>query len=89
LHIRSFASYSPDESCLYVYLLNKNQEPSRVKLMIDGHSVDKVEMCGQLTAKSPDDLAPVWNDHVSFTKKDLSNFEFPGTSISVIKLKLR
>jgi hypothetical protein len=88
LNIRSFASYSPDESCLYVYLLNKNLKPSNVKLMIGGHSVEKVQMCGQLNAKSPDDEHPVWNDHVSLSKKDLKNFELPGTSISVLKLKL-
>lgn len=88
LHIRSFASYSSIEKCLYIYLLNKNPEPSYVKLMIGGHSVEKVQMCGQLTAKSPDDEHPVWNDHVSLSKKDLRNFELPGTSISVIKLKL-
>jgi hypothetical protein len=88
LNIRSFASYSPDESCLYVHLLNKNLKPSYVKLMIGGHFVEKVQMCGQLTSKSPDDEHPVWNDHVSLSKKDLKNFELPGTSISVLKLKL-
>jgi len=41
-----------------------------------------------LTSKGPDDVNPVWNDHVSFAKKNLRNFELPPSSISVLKLKL-
>jgi hypothetical protein len=88
LHIRSFASYSPDESYLYVYLLNKNQSPVHVKLVIDGYLIDAVEACGQLTGDGPDDVEPVWNDHISLKKRDLRNLALPGTSISVMKVKL-
>lgn len=89
LHIRSFASFSPDEKNLYVYLLNKNQVPARVKLIVNGYLIDKVEACGQLTSDGPDDVDPVWNDNVSLVKRDLRNIELPGTSISVIKLKIK
>ncbi|MCX6328116.1 MAG: hypothetical protein NTZ85_01195 [Bacteroidia bacterium] len=89
LHIRSYASYSPDENCLYVYLLNKNQEPAHVKLVIEGRKIDKLEQTGQLTGNGPDDVNPVWNDHISLTKEDLKNLELPGTSISELKLKLK
>lgn len=89
LHIRSFASYTPDENCLYVYLLNKNKASAYIKLLIDGHQINNVESCGQLTGNGPDDVEPVWNDHVSLKKRDLKNIELPGTSISVLKLKLK
>jgi hypothetical protein len=89
LHIRSFASYSPDENLMYIYILNKNQTPAHVKLMIEGCIVDKVETTGQLTGKGPDDVKPIWNDHISLTKEELKNLELPGTSISVIKLKMK
>jgi hypothetical protein len=88
LHIRSFASYSPDESSLYVYLLNKNQVPAYVKLVIDGYRISAVEACGQLTGDGPDDVEPVWNDRLSLTTRDLRNLALPGTSISVMKVKL-
>ncbi len=88
VHIRSFASYTPDKKLLYVYLLNKNQAPANIKLMIDSYAVEYVESFGQLTGDGPDDVNPVWNDHVSITKKNLRNFELPATSISVLKLKL-
>jgi alpha-L-arabinofuranosidase len=88
VHIRSFASYSPEEKLLYVYLLNKSQVPVNIRLIIDKYSVVNVESIGQLTGKGPDDVNPVWNDHVSFTRKNLKNFELPATSISVLRLKL-
>jgi hypothetical protein len=77
VHIRSFASYSPEENLLYVYLLNKSQVPVNIRLIIDKYSVVNVESIGQLTGKGPDDVNPVWNDHVSFTRKNLKNFELP------------
>ena len=88
VHIRSFASYSPDENLLYVYLLNKSQVPVNIKLTIDKYSVVNVESFGQLTSNGPDDVNPVWNDHVLLAKENLKNFELPATSISVLKLKL-
>lgn len=88
LHIRSFASYSPDESSLYVYLLNKNQAPAYVKLAVEGYLIDAVEAYGQLTGNGPDDVEPVWNDQLSLTTRDLRNLALPGTSISVMKVKL-
>jgi len=89
LHTRSFASYSPDENLLYIYLLNKNQVPAHVRPVIDGYSVDRIEMCGQLTGNGPDDVDPVWNDHVILKKEDLRNIELPGTSITALKLKIK
>lgn len=89
VHIRSFASLSPNENVLYVYLLNKGEGPSRVKLKIDGYKVEMVEKAGQLTSKGPDDTDPVWNDNLILKKDDLRNLELPGTSISVIRLRIK
>ena len=89
LHIRSFASYSPDEKVLYVYLLNKNQSHAHVKLIFEGQKIDMVEKAGQLTAAGPEDVKPVWNDNLSLKKEELKNLDLPGTSISVFKLRLK
>jgi alpha-N-arabinofuranosidase len=89
LHIRSFATYNPDENLMYIYILNKNQASAHVKLVIEKRTIDKVEKSGQLTGKGPDDVNPIWNDHISLTKEELKNLELPGTSISVIKLKMK
>jgi len=89
VHIRSFASFSPDEDLLYVYLLNKDEKPSRIKLKIDCCLVEMVEKTGQLTSKGPDDTDPVWNDNLILKKDDLPNLELPGTSISVIRLRIK
>jgi hypothetical protein len=87
VHIRSFASFSPDENVLYVYLLNKNHLPVRIQLYIDGYKIAGIEKSGQLYGNGPDDMDPVWNDNLILTKEDLRKLELPRTSISVIRLR--
>lgn len=89
LHIRTFASHSPAEKILYVYLLNKAEAPISIKLQISDHSAAAVESYGQLTGQGSGDVDPVWNDNVTIAKKDLDNLLLPAVSISVIKIKLR
>jgi alpha-N-arabinofuranosidase len=89
LHIRSFASYSPKENVLYVYLLNKAEESVPIKLEVENAAIAGIESYGQLTGKGSDDVDPVWNENVPITKKDLRNLTLPAVSISVLKLKLK
>lgn len=89
LHIRTFASYSPAEKILYVYLLNKAEAPISINLQISDHSVNGVESYGQLTGQGSGDVDPVWNDNVTIAKKDLDDLLLPPVSISVIKIKLK
>ena len=89
LHIRSFASYNPDENSMFVYLINKNQAPANINLMVDGYHIDKFDICGQLTADGPDDADPIWNNNVDPGTRSLKNLKLPGTSISVLKLKIK
>lgn len=89
LHIRTFASYSPAEKILYVYLLNKAEAPLSINLQISDHSVAGVESYGQLTGQGSGDVDPVWNDNVTLAKKDLDGLLLPPVSISVIKIKLK
>jgi hypothetical protein len=89
LHIRSFASYSPRENYLYIYLLNKAEESVPVKLLIEGYNILAIESYGQLTGQGPDDVDPVWNEDVPLAKRDLHNLVLQGVSISVLKLKLK
>jgi hypothetical protein len=89
LHIRTFASYSPAEKILYVYLLNKAEDPVSIDLQISDHFVAGVESYGQLTGQGSDDVDPVWNENVTIAKKDLGDLLLPPVSISVIKIKLK
>jgi hypothetical protein len=88
LHIRSFASYSPDEDFLYVYLINKAEETVPVNLSIEGLKIKDIEMIGQLKGTGPGDVDPVWENSVKLSKKNLKRIELPGVSISVIKINL-
>lgn len=89
LHIRSFASYTPADNYLYVYLMNKAEQAVLAELKIESEAVAGVESFGQLTGKGPDDVNPVWNGNVRLAKKDLDGILLPPVSISVIKLKLK
>ncbi len=88
VHIRSFASYSPHNGYIYVYLLNKAEETIPVNLTIQGYEVDAIDMYGQLGSTGPDDVDPVWEENIPITKKDLKRLKLPGVSISVLKVKL-
>ncbi len=88
VQIRSFASFSPVEGILYVYLVNKAEETVPVNLKVEGHRVKSIESFGQLTGTGPDDVNPVWEDNLKLSRKDLNQLELPGVSISVIKVKL-
>lgn len=89
LHVRSFASYTAAKDYLYVYLLNKAEQPVPVNLKIENEAIDRVESYGQLTGKGPDDVDPAWNENVTIAKKDLDDLLLPPVSISVIKIKLK
>jgi hypothetical protein len=89
LQLRSFASYTPAEDYLYVYLMNKAEQAVLADLKIESEAVAGVESFGQLTGKGADDVDPVWNDNVRLAKKDLNCIMLPPVSISVIKLKLK
>jgi len=89
LQLRSFASYTPSEDYLYVYLMNKAEQAVLADLKIESDAFAGVEPFGQLTGKGPDDVDPVWNDNVRLAKKDLDGILLPPVSISVIKLKLK
>jgi hypothetical protein len=89
LHVRSFASYSPAENRLYVYLLNKAEQPLAVNLAIENGKVSVVESLGQLTGTGPDDVDPVWNENVTVARRDLQNLTLPAVSISVLKIRLK
>jgi alpha-L-arabinofuranosidase len=86
VHVRSFASYSPQENILYVYLINKAESPVPVNLSVPGYKIKSIEMHARLEGTGPDDVNPVWNEGVPLSKRNLKRHELPGVSISVMKL---
>lgn len=88
LHVRSFASYSPNEGILYVYLVNKAEKTVSVNLSIEGLKLKGIEMFGQLKGTGSGDVDPVWEDNLKLSLKNLKGLELPGVSISVIKINL-
>jgi alpha-L-arabinofuranosidase len=89
VHIRSFASYSPRQGDLFVYLLNKAEKTIPVNLSIRDHAVEAIEMFARLESTGPDDVRPVWVENIPLAIGDLARLELPGVSISVLKLKVK
>lgn len=89
LHIRSFASYSPDKNLLFVYLLNKEESPVRVKIIVEDYKIAGIISLSRLTGQGSDDVNPVWTENLPVPGKDLSNLVLPGISISVLNVNLK
>lgn len=87
LHIRTFASYVPAEKYLYVYILNKLEQPQMIQLDFGKNKVKSTLQAYELAGKGPDDLEPVWQELTGLTEP--LDFEVKGTSITVIKYQLK
>jgi len=87
MHIRSFASYIPEENRLYVYIMNMMENQENVTLDIEKNMVSSVVQAWELFGRDPDDCDPVWQEFTG-VKKPLT-FEVKGTSITVIEYLLK
>jgi len=87
IHIRTFASHVPEEKLLYVYILNKSEGSEMINLNPGSYKVRSVLEAHQLVSQGPDDLDPVWQEYSGLINP--VNFEVKGTSITVIKFKLK
>ena len=86
-HVRSFASFVPDEQRLIVYLMNMLESSQSISLDLNGSTIESVIQAWELVGDGPDDLDPIWQ---KIDKLDnLSGFELKGTSISVIEIQIK
>jgi hypothetical protein len=86
VHIRSFASFSPKDNKLYVYILNKLEIPQKVFPDIEGYKMKSINQVWELAGKSQNDTNPVWRE-VNL-KKGECHQTIPGTTIRVVEYKL-
>lgn len=87
LHIRTFASLVPEEKILYVYIINKLEDPAMIRLSLGKYKVRSIIRSNELTGRGADDLEPVWQECSGI--KDPLHFKVKGTSITVVKYKLK
>jgi alpha-N-arabinofuranosidase len=87
LHVRTFASYSPDEGRLYVYLMNMLEKPQSVLLVMRDYEVESVLQAMELAGNSPDDVDPVWRE--CGMPADPLEVTVSGTSITVLEYRIR
>jgi alpha-L-arabinofuranosidase len=87
LHLRTFASFAPDENRLYVYLMNMVEEPQSISLEVEGYDVASLTTARELAGDGPDDVDPVWQQCGEFP--DPLKFRVSGTSITVLEYRLK
>jgi hypothetical protein len=87
LHIRTFASMEPQKKCLYVYIINKLNQPEKINIKIHNNKVQSIIEARELAGAGPDDLYPLWQEYTGLA--DPLDFEVKGTSITVFKFQLK
>lgn len=86
LHLRTFASYTPDRERLYVYLMNMVETPLTVDLDLTGHDIKYVVEAWEYVGEGPGDLDPVWKGFEGLIRN--TELILEGTSITVIEYEL-
>jgi len=87
IHIRTFASYSPNKKSLFVYLVNKSANEILVDPQVVNYQIKGLKQEWELTSTGPDDVNPVWQQI-----KDMklgATVTVKGTSIKVIEYQLK
>jgi alpha-N-arabinofuranosidase len=87
LHLRTFASYTPADKNLCVYIINKSPEPQSIDLDIKAKDKPSQVSAMELVGEGPDDVNPVWQE--CDRGKDPTRFNVKGTSITVVEYRLK
>jgi alpha-N-arabinofuranosidase len=84
--ILTWASYDPKEEKLFVYLVNKAEQPEVVKIMPDSHSIVSMVQAWEYFGSSPEDTVPIWQQKRIRTNSGV--IDLKGFSITVAEMKL-
>lgn len=87
VHLRSFASYSPDTRRLYVYLINKSPTETTILPDLPGFNILSKIDAWELTSSGPDDVNPAWQKSVVLLPDGREQVK--STSIKVIQYQLK
>jgi len=89
LHIRTFATFDPENKNLFVYIINKSEGRKPLSLNLKGYDVDSIVQRWHLVGKGPEDTQPVWQEIETPLKSRPLKLTVMGTSITVIEFKLK
>jgi hypothetical protein len=87
VHLRTFASFSPEEQRLYIYLINTDPGIQAVDLKIALPGSAEIVMARELLGEGPDDVDPVWQECEMW--KNPTRFRVKGTSITVVEYNVK
>ncbi len=86
IHLRTFASYIPDERRLFVYVMNMLEESRSISLEVEGYQIKSLLQAWELVGKGPEDVDPLWQEIEGI--KNTAEIAVSGTSITVFELRI-
>ena len=84
--IRSWASFDPETEILFVYLINKRDQPEKIQLVAEGYDIESISQAWEYFGTGPEDRFPVWQRKKIRGKKGFVYLK--GLSITVVGLEL-
>jgi alpha-L-arabinofuranosidase len=87
LHLRTYASYTPELGKMYVYLINKSDSLKSIRVEMNNRRLVSVVQAWELYGKHPDDCDPVWQQME--IKDPDEHLLIKGTSVTVIEYKVK
>ena len=84
--IRTWASYDQETETLFVYLINKRNQPEKIQVVADGRAIESISQAWEYFGTNPEDRFPVWQRKKVRGKKGF--LDLKGLSITVIGFEL-
>ncbi|HZG24752.1 MAG TPA: hypothetical protein VEZ17_09245 [Chitinophagaceae bacterium] len=86
VHVKTFASWKPQQKKLFLYLLNKSDQQKQVELDVKGFKVKFISQSWELAGEGPEDTKPVWRKAAQV--KANRAISVNPTSITVVEFDL-
>ncbi len=87
LHIKTFASWKPQQKKLFLYIINKSDEVKEVKVGIQRYSIKSISQGWELVGTGPEDTKPVWRRLAGVNPNQIMSIN--PTSITVVEFDLK
>jgi hypothetical protein len=82
----TYASFDPEQSTLFIYLINKTEKAEKAKLFIGNYKITSIKQAFEYFGKTSADMNPVWQ------QKELKNrtrtINLKDLSITVLETKI-
>ena len=86
VHVKTFASWKPQQKKLFFYVLNKSNQDKQVEVDVKGFKIKSISQSWELAGEGPEDTKPVWRKASQLKAKQVMSIN--PTSITVVEFDL-